>query len=351
MIDETTGRNEGDLMSRRQALALAAGSAAVFLGTETAGAEPRAPDEARRFDVVIVGGGPAGLSAALVLGRACRHVLVCDSGPGRNAPAAGVHGFFSRDGTPPSELRRIGREQLKPYAVEMRDASATDARKVEGGFEVTLDGADRVACRKLILATGLTDVLPEIPGLKEFWGTGVILCPYCHGWEFRGRPWSFMAPPEHVVESATLLLGWTKELTLLTDGPAALSPEDRAWLGKRSIEVVEGRIERLEGADGKLAAVRLKGGETRDCSVLKIQGTSRQRSNLPEKLGCELVKEGPTAGMIKADPTGATGVEGLYVIGDASAGAPNVALAVADGSMAAGTANRAMLIEDARDAR
>lgn len=347
MNDEATGRNEGVLMSRRQAIALAAGSTALFLRSEPMQAEEIVKD-ARRFDVVIVGGGPAGLSAALVLGRACRHVLVCDAGPGRNAPAAGVHGFFSQDGTPPSELRRIGREQLKPYSIELRDVPATGARKTEGGFEVTLGEAETVACRKLILATGLADELPEIPGLKELWGAGVILCPYCHGWEFRDRPWAFMAPPEHVVESAMLLLGWTKQLALLTNGAAGIPPDDRVWLGRHSIEVVEERIERLEGGDGKLAAVRFEGGRRLERSVLQLRAPLRQRSQLPARLGCEIVESGPAAGMVKTDPTGATNVEGLYVIGDASAGAPSVALAVADGSMAAGAANRAILTEDAR---
>jgi len=195
-------------MPRRQTLALAAGSAGMILGAGTASAEGGAPTAkpTRRFDAVIVVGGPAGLSAALVFGRACRSVLVCDSGRGRNAPAAGVHGFFSQEGTPPAELRRIGREQVKPYAVEFRDGKATDARKVAGGFEVTLDGAEVVACRKLILATSVSDVLPEIPGLAALWGTGVIHCPYCHGWEYRGRPWAFLVPPDAVVHVATMLL-------------------------------------------------------------------------------------------------------------------------------------------------
>lgn len=350
MNSDTSRQSDGDFISRRRALALAAGSAGVLLQRMPAvavGDEPTAKP-ARRFDVVVVGGGPAGLSAALVLGRACRSVLVCDSGRGRNAPAAGVHGFLSQDGTPPAELRRIGREQLKPYAVEFRTGKATDARKAGSGFEVTLDGSEVIACRKLILATGLVDILPDIMGLRELWGTAVIHCPYCHGWEFRGRPWAFMVPPESVVEVTTLLLGWTKQLTLLTNGPAGLSRDHRAWLGKHAVEVVEDRIDRLEGDGGRLKAVHLEGGRSLGREVLFLRTRLRQSSDLPEKLGCTLLNQGPAAGvMIKTDPTGATEVEGLYVIGDASGvGVPSVASAVAEGSATAGAVNMAMLTEE-----
>ncbi len=342
---------DGDLMSRRRALALAAGSAGVLLGGVPAEAEAEGPaaKPARRFDVVVVGGGPAGLAAALVLGRACRKVLVCDSGQGRNAPAAAVHGYLTQDGTPPSEFRRVGREQLKPYDVEVRDGKVADARKVASGFEVALDGGEVVACRKLILATGMADVLPDIQGLRELWGKAAIHCPYCHGWEFRDRPWAFLAPPEATVEVATLLLGWTKQLALLTNGPSEVSAEHRAWLEKHAIEVVEGRIDRLEGAGGRLVAVHLEGGRRLERDVLFVRARLKQASDLPQKLGCTLLDQGMGAGMVKTEPSGATAVEGLYVVGDASGvGVTSVASAVAEGSGTAGAANMAMLIEDAR---
>ncbi|WP_231749686.1 NAD(P)/FAD-dependent oxidoreductase [Tautonia plasticadhaerens] len=337
-------------MTRRQAMAAAA-SAGVLLGRSTAEAKGDEPVHAtnRAFDVVVVGGGPAGLSAALVLGRACLRVLVCDSGRGRNAPAAGVHGFLTQDGTPPAELRRIGREQLRPYGVEFHEGAVVDARKTEDGFEVTLDGGEAVACRKLILATGMADVLPEIPGLRELWGRSVIHCPYCHGWEFRGRPWAFLVPPEAVVEMATLLRGWTERLTLLTNGPSGVSPEHRTWLEGHAVEVVEDRIDRLEGDAGEFRAIHLEGGRRLERDVLFVHARLRQASDLAERLGCSLHEEGPKAGMVRADPMGATEVEGLYVVGDASeAGVPSVASAVAEGSVAAAVASRAIFSEDAR---
>lgn len=340
----------GGAMTRRQALAAAA-SAGVMLGAGPA--DPREEglmaESNRRYDVVVVGGGPAGLSAALVLGRACLSVLVCDSGQGRNAPATGVHGFLTQDGAPPAELRRIGREQLRPYGVEFHDGEVVDARKAGDGFEVALDARKRVACRKLILATGMADVLPEIPGLRELWGTDVIHCPYCHGWEHRDRPWAVLAPPEAAVETTTLLLGWTRRLTLLTNGPSRLAPEDQAWLKERAVEVVEGRVERLEGVDGRLRTIRLEGGRRLERDVLFVRTQLRQASDLPKRLGCKLIADGPKAGMVQTDLFGATSVEGLYVVGDASeAGVSSVASAVSEGSVAASLASKSIFTENAR---
>ncbi|SIO64919.1 Thioredoxin reductase [Singulisphaera sp. GP187] len=352
MTNEKIGTDDG-AMTRRHALATVA-SAGVLLGAVPAVAREEGPmaGSSRRFDrydVVVVGGGPAGLSAALVLGRACLEVLVCDSGKGRNAPAAGVHGFLTQDGTPPAELRRIGREQLRPYEVDFHEGAVVDARKTEGGFEITLENAQVVACRKLILATGMVDVLPEIPGLRELWGTGVIHCPYCHGWEHRGQPWAVLVPPEEAVEASTLLLGWSPHLTLLTNGPSRLTPKDQAWLKEHAVEVVEGRVERLEGDGGRLRAIRLEDGRRLEREVLFVRTQLRQSTDLPKRLNCALVADGPKAGMVRTDPFGATSVEGLYVVGDASdAGVPSVASAVAEGSIAAAGASRTFFTEDAR---
>lgn len=339
-----------ETINRREAIVAAASAGMLLAGVPTTASEEAPTAKAKeRYDVVVVGGGPAGLSAALVLGRACRSVLLCDSGEGRNAPAEGVHGFLGQDGTSPAELRRIGREQLRPYDVRLHDGAVVDARKVEGGFEVTLDDGQDVACRKLILATGMTDVLPEIPGLRELWGKSVIHCPYCHGWEFRGRRWAFLVPAESVVETATLLSGWTTKLTLLTNCPSEVSAEHRAWLEERAVEIVEGRIERLEGDGDELKAIHVEGGRRLDRDVLFVHTRLRQASDFAERLGCLPIDSGPKAGTVKADPFGAAGVEGLYVAGDASeAGVPSVASAVAEGAVAAAFACRTIFTEDAR---
>lgn len=342
-------RTKENVITRREAIVAAASASVLMAAVPAAASEGRMPELKDRYDVIVVGGGPAGLSAALVLGRACRSVLLCDSDKGRNAPAEGVHGFLGQDGTPPSELRRVGREQLRPYDVTMLDGKVVDARKAEWGFEVVLDGGRAVSCRKLILATSVTDVLPEIPGLSELWGKSVIHCPYCHGWEFRGRRWAFLVPAEAVVDMGTLLSGWTTKLTLLTNGPSEVSADHRAWLEERGVEIVEGRIERLEGDGEKLKAIHVEGGRRLERDVLFVHGRLRQASDLAVRLGCSLVDSGPKAGVVESDPFGATEVEGLYVAGDASeAGMPSVASAVYEGAVAGAFASRAIFTEDAR---
>ena len=332
---------DGSACGRRRFLAAAAATVGVLMdgrAVEGAGA-------GRRVDVAVVGGGPAGLSAALVLGRACLRALVVDGGPGRNAPAPGVHGFLGQDGTPPAELRRVGREQLRPYDVAVEAGEVVAARRLGAeGFELDLGPGGRVECRRLILATGMVDVLPDIPGFRERWGDGVIHCPYCHGWETRGRPWAFLAPDAAIEEVGALLSGWTRALTCLADG-APVGPERRAWLAARGIALIEEKIAGLDGPGSRLAAIRFDGGRRLEVPTLFARVPTRQRSPLAEALGAELVKDGWNAGTIRADGFGATTVAGLFVAGDASgAGLPSVASAVAQGAAAAAAASRALIM-------
>ncbi|EAQ80480.1 NAD(P)/FAD-dependent oxidoreductase [Blastopirellula marina] len=298
------------------------------------------------YDAVVIGGGPAGLSAALVLGRACRQVLLVDAGAGRNAPASAIHGFLGNDGTSPSELRRIGRAQLQPYDVDVHDATVTSVKKLEVGFEATIDQAI-VQCRTLILATGITDKLPEIPGAKTWWGRGVLLCPYCHGWEIRNQPWAFMAPTEQLIDRATVLLGWTKDLTYLC-GDVQLSPDQRSWLTEHAISIREEPITAFEGDETRFTGVTFAQGERLDCAAVFISSQFSQQSPLAIPLGCELETEGHIAGMVKTELNGVTPVLGLFIAGDAaSVGVTSVASAASEGMMAAVFANMAMLKADA----
>lgn len=307
--------------------------------------------ERGRYDAVIVGAGTAGLSAALVLGRSRRRVLVLDGGGPRNAPSRGSHGFFTRDGVGPGELLEIGRRQLEPYpGVEYRAERATGIAGADGAFEVALEAGEEVSARKLVLATGVSDELPDRPGFRELWGRGVYHCPYCHGWEVRDRPLAVMAKGDEVLERAVLIRNWSRDLVALTDG-SPVGDEVRARLGALGVPVHEGRISRLEGrkdgAEG-LAGVVFEDGRSIGREGLFYGPPQRQRSPLAAAAGCEIVSMGPASEIVKTDSvTGETSVAGLYAVGDAGLPMQSVALAAASGSVAAAMLNHALCEADA----
>ena len=193
------------------------------------------------YDVAIIGGGAAGLSAALVLGRARRRVLVLDAGLPRNAPAAHMQGFLSRDGTPPADLLRIARAEVRGYGVELVDDRVVDATR---GFTLRLAGGRAIAARRLLLATGAADALPDVDGARERWGRDLLHCPYCHGWEVRDRPIGVLATGPGSVEHAQLLRQWSGDVILFTHATAVTAGERRA-LDARGIAVVDGSVARL----------------------------------------------------------------------------------------------------------
>ena len=281
------------------------------------------------FDAVVVGGGPAGLSAALTLGRARRRVLVASHGPTRNAPAEAAHGVFTRDGTPPADLVRIGREQLAPYAVTVQDEPVTSITPEPLGFTLEV-GGERVRARTVVLATGLRDVLPDVPGMAELWGTGVFHCPFCHGWEARGQPLALYGRGAAALHLATLLRSWSRDLVLFTDGLAELDEDARAQIERRGVRIREERVERLDGRGGRLEAVVLRGGERVPRAGLFLGPAQEQRSDLAVRLGCARLDDG----RIAADAFGRTSVPGVYVAGDMSPAMPQVAAAAASGSAA-----------------
>ncbi|HEX2203007.1 MAG TPA: NAD(P)/FAD-dependent oxidoreductase, partial [Longimicrobium sp.] len=264
------------------------------------------------YDVVIVGGGVAGLSAALLLGRGRRKVLVFDGGAPRNAPAHEAHSFFTRDGTPPLELLRIGREQLAAYDVEVRAGWVADAAREGEGFRVTAADGTEVTARRLLLATGVVDVLPEIEGLRERWGGAVFHCPYCHGWEVRGRPLAVLGRGDDAMHLVKLLRGWTDDLVLCTDGPAGLDDDARAKLARHGVALREEPVVRLEGPGGRLERIVFASGEPLAREGILLRPPQRPASDLAERLGCERLPGGP----LVTDPFLQTTVPGVYVAGD-----------------------------------
>jgi thioredoxin reductase len=297
------------------------------------------------YEAVIMGAGPAGLSAALILGRCCRRVLLCDGGEGRNARSLALYGFLSRDGTPPVELRRIAREQLARYRnIEVRDATVTDVGRTSSGFVVRLATGETVHTGKLLLATGVVDELPPIPGLAERWGRSVFPCPYCDAYEFRGRPLGVLGRGAGAVAQARALTTWTERVTLFLSpgGVPAATEADRRELATRGLRIVERPIRALEGSSPGLEGIRLAEDELVACHALFLSQGQHQRSPLIEQLGCP-VGEGGCAVNTKEHES--TDIPGLYVAGDASKNLQLAIVAAAEGAEAGFAINRALVRE------
>ena len=295
------------------------------------------------YDVIIVGAGPAGLSAALMLGRRRRSVLICDTGRPRNAAARALHGYLTRDGVQPNEFRAIGRRELAPYrSVEFRDVEVIDAECRESRFVVTLAGGEQVASRKLLLATGVVDNLPEIEGIRDFYGSSVFHCPYCDAWELSDRPIAVYGRGEKGSGLALELLPWSRDVILFSDGDAELDAKHRRRLEKHGIGLREEHIARLEGSDGSLERIVLKSGDAVPRRAMFFTLGQEQQSPLAIRLGCEFNDKGTvTTGKYET-----THLKGLFVAGDASRKVQWVIVAAAEGAEAAFAINSDLLKED-----
>ena len=308
------------------------------------------------YDVVVVGGGAAGLSGALALARSRRSVLVVDSGEPRNGPAAHMHNVLGRDGTPPGDLLAAGRAELAGYGAELVDGRAESAARDGAGFRVELAGGRVVRGRRLLVTTGLVDELPEIPGLAQRWGRDVAHCPYCHGWELRDQRIAVIASGPMSVHQAQMWRQITPHVLLLLNGTPEPSAAQAEELAARGIPVVAGAIEALEIASGedRLTGVRLAGGEVVAVDAVVVAPRFTARSGVAESLGLEpgaFEMHGFTLGTrIPADESGATSAPGVWVAGNVTNLGATVAVAMAAGQTAAAAINMDLIAEDTREA-
>ncbi|GIG63876.1 NAD(P)/FAD-dependent oxidoreductase [Phytomonospora endophytica] len=290
------------------------------------------------YDVVVIGGGAAGLNAALVLARARRRVVVVDAGEPRNAPAAHMHGFLSRDGMPPKELLEAGRAEVAGYGGEF---VADGVVSVTPGFSVALSSGRVLSTRRILVATGLRDRLPDIPGLRERWGDDVMQCPYCHGYEVRDQAVGVIAvTPESATHHAQLVRQWAADLTLFTndvDVPA----EERERLAARGIKVVDGKVARVVVEDDRVRGVELADGAAVPRDALFVGGDWEPRDALLRSLGCEVAD-----GWVRVDGQGRTSVPGVSAAGNVVDQKATVIAAAAQGAMAAIAINGDLVAED-----
>ncbi len=304
------------------------------------------------YEVIIVGGGPSGLSAALVLARCCRKVLVIDAGRPRNWASHSVGGFLSRDRIHPKELLRLGREELKAYpCVEVRDGEVLQVAKLGERFHVTVAGqAQPLEARRLLLATGLVDELPPIPGIEAFYGNSVFHCPICNGWDVRDQPLAVYGTDLDGAELASEMLAWSDDVVLCTQGSPDVPEEWRARLRERGVRVIDRKITRLLGDGGQLECIYFETGEPLARRALFFSSPQHQQSGLPASLGCKFAEDGTVQ---KAGVCEATNIPGLYVAGNASAcgGTQLAIVAAAQGADAAHFIHCSLAAEDFRRGR
>jgi thioredoxin reductase len=297
-------------------------------------------------DVIIVGAGPAGLSAALVLGRACRRVLIFDEDRGRNRFTKMLHGFITREGTPPLEFRRLAREELRRFDTVRHEVVKVvrAARISTGGFDVFTSDGRSFSSRRLLLATGVVDTIPDIPGIAELYGHSVFHCPYCDGWELRGKPLAVYGRGKRGYGLSLELTGWSRDILLCSDGESGLTADEEAKLVANGTTLNEKPIARLEGANGTLERIVFTDGTSVTRRALFFTQGQTQCSDLARTLGCDFNEKGT----VSTGKYEVTNVPGLYVAGDASRDVQWVVVAAAEGAEAAFAINQEFIKEELR---
>ncbi|RDC65487.1 NAD(P)/FAD-dependent oxidoreductase [Adhaeribacter pallidiroseus] len=297
----------------------------------------------KNLDVIIIGGSYSGLAAAMSLGRALRHVLVIDSGKPCNQQTPHSHNFITQDGNTPAQIRITAQAQVARYhTVSFYKGLAIRGAKTESGYEIITERKDTFTAKKLLFATGLKDLMPDIPGFAECWGISVIHCPYCHGYEVRNQKTGLLGNGDAGFEYVRMIAHWTQDLTLFTNGPSTLTPAQAAKLAEHRIALVETEIQSLQHNQGKITEVILKNNSAVELNAMYARPKTVQHSTIPQDLGCELTEPG----FLKVDMFQKTTVPGVYASGDNSVFARSVASAVASGTFTGAAINKELIEEE-----
>jgi thioredoxin reductase len=301
------------------------------------------------YDVAVVGGGAAGLSAAVTLARSLRSVVVLDAGEPRNAPAEGAHNLLGREGVAPSELLATGRREAEGYGARIRPGRAVAVRRAGSGFELDLDDGGLLRARRLLLASGLVDELPDVPGVRERWGRDVLHCPYCHGWEVRGRRIGVLGTGPMTAHQALLFRQLSDDVTVFLHAGPEPEAEAAEQLDALGVPVVRGPVARLAVDGDRLAGVVLSDGRTFPVDAVTVAPRFVVRDDLWSQLGGTLT-EHPVGAFIASDPQGRTDVPGVWVAGNARDLSAMVGMSAAQGVLAGAAINMDLVAEDAREA-
>lgn len=285
------------------------------------------------LDCVVVGGGPAGLNASLVLGRAKKKIILFDDNKPRNAVTQESHGFITRDNIKPAEFKRIALENLKEYPdITIKNQRVFDIKTENNHFVILTSDGLTYQSRKVILATGLKDILPSIKGIHDYYGTSLFSCPFCDGWELKDRPLVFISEDERALHMIKMISNWSKDVVVCTNGKKVFSNEQRHLLAKKDIEVIDEEIEYFQGEGGNLRSIVLKSGREVERAGGFVTTGLQQASPLAQILGCSM----NSMGGIETDKAGRTNIAGVYACGDNSIIAPaQLIIAAAEGSKAA----------------
>jgi thioredoxin reductase len=292
------------------------------------------------YDVIVVGGSYAGLSAAMALGRALRNTLVIDSGKPCNQQTPHSHNFITHDGQTPAQIASMARQQVTLYpTVEFVDGLVTHGKKLEEGFEVKLDNGKVFKGKRLLFTTGMKDVMPAIPGFSECWGISVLHCPYCHGYEVRNQPTAILANGEMAFELVRLIHHWTKDLVLATNGPSGLTPTQEQKIKSKGIQIIETEVDQIKQENGYVKRILLHDGKHIMVSAIYARPAMVQHCAVPLDLGCETTAQN----LLTIDMFHRTSVSGVYAAGDNATMMRSVSLAVASGNFAGASINKDLI--------